>query len=134
MNGEKASPTLNTIVLRFATLLLLTIAFLVPLITAQEAPHLPELSRPVRSWEFLPVVGTRAGMFGDEAGHMEAWVYPLKVFRNLHLEFEAEGRTIPAETLARTINVRLAAVDFFAKPTVAALAERIGATAAPSAR
>jgi len=44
-------------------------------------------------------------MFGDEAGHMEAWVYPLKIFRNLHLEFEVEGRTIPAETLARTINV-----------------------------
>src|SRR5439155_15930828 len=27
-----------------------------------------ELSRPVRSWEFLAAVGTRAGIFGNEAG------------------------------------------------------------------
>src|SRR4029077_1628425 len=38
-----------------------------------------ELSRPVRPWEFLCAVGTRAGLFGNEAGRMEAWVYPLKL-------------------------------------------------------
>jgi glycogen debranching enzyme len=105
VTGEKVSPALSTLILKFTIFLLISGSSLVPAM-AQEAPRLPELSRPVRSWEFLPVVGTRAGMFGDEAGHMEAWVYPLKIFRNLHLEFEVEGRTIPAETLARTINVR----------------------------
>ncbi len=28
----------------------------------------PELSRTVATWEFLPVVGTRAGLFGNETG------------------------------------------------------------------
>ena len=47
--------------------------------TPNEPPHSLELSRPVRPWEFLPVVGTRAALFGNEAGRMEAWVYPLKI-------------------------------------------------------
>jgi hypothetical protein len=40
-----------------------------------------ELSRAVRPWEFLPIVGTRSALFGNEAGRMEAWVYPLKLLR-----------------------------------------------------
>jgi glycogen debranching enzyme len=64
-----------------------------------------ELSRPVRPWEFLPVTGMRAGLLGNEAGRMEAWVYPLKVLREFHLQFLTEGRVIPAEALARTITV-----------------------------
>ena len=39
--------------------------------TQQSSPPL-ELSRTVRTWEFLPVVGTRAGLFGDETGRFEA--------------------------------------------------------------
>src|SRR5580765_3000887 len=65
-----------------------------------------ELSRPVRSWEFLPVVGMNAGLFGNESGQMEAWVYPLKIFRNFHLTFHVDGRALPAESLARTLIVR----------------------------
>ena len=64
------------------------------------------LSRPVRPWEFLPVTGTRAALFGNEVGTMEAWVYPLKIFREFHLNFLTEGRVLPAETLARTLTVR----------------------------
>jgi hypothetical protein len=63
------------------------------------------LSRPVRPWEFLSAVGTRAGMFGNEAGTFEAWVYPLKILRDLHLVFHVEGRALPAESLARTVSV-----------------------------
>jgi len=70
----------------------------------QSAPL--ELSRTVRPWEFLPVTGTRAALFGDESGTMEAWVYPLKIFREFHLNFLTEGRVLPAETLARTLTVR----------------------------
>jgi GH15 family glucan-1,4-alpha-glucosidase len=62
-----------------------------------------ELSRPVRPWEFLCAVGTRAGLLGNESGRMEAWVYPLKLLRDFRLQFHAEGRVLPAETLARTL-------------------------------
>ena len=72
----------------------------------QKTPHQLELSRTVRPWEFLPVTGTRAGLLGNESGRMEAWVYPLKIFRDFHLKFHTEGRVLAAETLARTVTVR----------------------------
>ena len=65
-----------------------------------------ELTRAVRPWEFLSSVGQRAGLFGNEAGNFEAWVYPLKVLREFHLRFLVDGRTVPAEVLARTLTVR----------------------------
>ena len=60
----------------------------------------------MRPWEFLCAVGTRAGLFGDESGRFEAWVYPLKLLREFHLKFHVGGRVLPAETLARTVVVR----------------------------
>lgn len=71
-----------------------------------EAPRPVELSRPDRPWEFLSSVGQRAGLFGNEAGNFEAWVYPLKILRDFHLRFLVDGRVIPAEALARTVTVR----------------------------
>ena len=65
-----------------------------------------ELSRTERPWEFLPAVGTRAGLFGNESGQLEAWVYPLKILRDFHLRFHVDGRVVPAEALARTVTVR----------------------------
>jgi len=65
-----------------------------------------ELSRTARPWEFFCATGTRAGLFGNEAGNLEAWVYPLKLVRNFHLSFLTEGRSLPAETLVRTVSVR----------------------------
>jgi glycogen debranching enzyme len=64
------------------------------------------LSRTVRLHEFLSAVGMRAGMFGDETGHFEAWVYPLKILRNFHLLFHVDNRVLAAETLARSVSVR----------------------------
>jgi glycogen debranching enzyme len=83
----------------FATLLVLTATA-----NAAENDHSPslELTRPVRTWEFLSAVGTRAGIFGNESGRIEAWVYPLKIFRDFHLRFHTEDRALPAESLART--------------------------------
>src|SRR5437899_8549387 len=72
----------------------------------QGAPRELELTRPVRTWEFLSAVGTRAGLLGNEAGRMEAWVYPLKLLRDFHLQFHTEGRVLPAESLARTLITR----------------------------
>jgi len=71
-----------------------------------QAAETLELSRPARPWEFACSVGQRAGMFGNEAGQFEAWVYPLKILRNLHLRFLTEGRVIPAETVVRTVIAR----------------------------
>jgi glycogen debranching enzyme len=65
-----------------------------------------ELTRTTRTWEFLPVVSTRAGLFGTENGRFEGWVYPLKLFRDLHLSFHVGDRVLPAESLARTLTVR----------------------------
>jgi len=65
-----------------------------------------ELSRTVRPWEFLSATGMRAGVLGNEAGRMEAWVYPLKIFREFHLKFHIGGQVLPAEALARTLTVR----------------------------
>ncbi len=78
------------------------------LCVAQQSGPTPELSlsRTIRTWEFLPVVGTRAGLFGNEAGQFEAWVYPLKIFRDFHLTFHVGDRALPAESLARTLTVR----------------------------
>ena len=64
-----------------------------------------ELSRTVRPWEFLPVTGTRAALFGNEGGKIEAWVYPLKIFREFNLKFLTDGQVLPAEALARTLTV-----------------------------
>ena len=72
---------------------------------ALEPPRSLELSRPVRPWEFLSSTGQRAGLLGNEAGRFEAWVYPLKIFRDFHLRFHAGDRDIPAEALARTLTV-----------------------------
>jgi glycogen debranching enzyme len=84
----------------------LALTLLARVAQAQLPVSSPELSRTVRSWEFLPVVGTRAGLFGNETGRFEAWVYPLKIFRDFHLTFHVDGRVLPAESLARTLTVR----------------------------
>lgn len=65
-----------------------------------------ELSRPVQPWEFVSALGQRAALLGDESGRLEAWVYPLKIFRNFQLRFLAGGTVIPGAALARTITVR----------------------------
>jgi len=65
-----------------------------------------EISRAARPWEFFCATGTRAGLFGNQSGNFEAWVYPLKIFRNFHVRFLTDGRSIPAETLVRTVEVR----------------------------
>jgi glycogen debranching enzyme len=71
----------------------------------QPQPKL-ELTRAVRPWESLDVTGSRAALFGNESGRVEAWVYPLKILRNFHLLFHAEEHVLLADSLARTVIVR----------------------------
>jgi glycogen debranching enzyme len=89
----------------FARAVMLTVFILLPGV-AQETSSKPQLTRAIRPWEFFSSVGARAGLFGSEGGNLEAWVYPLKIFRNFHLIFNVEGRALPAESVARTITAR----------------------------
>ena len=68
--------------------------------------QVPQLSRPVRPWEFLDATGPRAGLLGAEDGTLEAYVYPLKIFGGFKLRFLSGGLTIPAARVARQICVR----------------------------
>jgi glycogen debranching enzyme len=92
--------------MRFVLFLFLCIALVIPFASSQQAAPGLELTRTVRTWEFLPIVGSQAGLFGNETGRLEAWVYPLKIFRGFHLTFHVGGRALPAESLARTLTVR----------------------------
>jgi glycogen debranching enzyme len=65
-----------------------------------------ELRRPVRNWEFVDAVGRKASLLGNENGHLEAWIYPLKLFRDFTLRFHLEDKAVPAEDLAREVIVR----------------------------
>src|SRR5258706_9403929 len=102
MRSPVSTPAL---LLPFAGMVILPFRRSPPAVAAERSPPSLELSRPVRSWEFLPVVGMRAGLFGNESGEMEAWVYPLKIFRGFHLTFYVDGRAVHAESLARTLIV-----------------------------
>ncbi|MGA9527352.1 MAG: amylo-alpha-1,6-glucosidase [Terriglobales bacterium] len=85
------------------------LAFSVPLMCSVVFAVSPgqslELSRPVRSWEFVSALGRRAGIWGNEQGTLEAWVYPFKILSNFHLQFLVDGAVVPAETQARTLIV-----------------------------
>ena len=63
----------------------------------------PQISRPVHAWEFVDAVGPKAGLFGNEEGTLEAFVYPLKIFRDFRLVFHSGGHEIPAAKVARRI-------------------------------
>jgi glycogen debranching enzyme len=97
----------NITLRKFSGILLfcLTVLLIFCIPSAAETRNL-ELSRADRAWEFFSATGMRAGLFGNESGNVEAWVYPLKIFRNFHLHFLTEGRSLPAESLVRTVSVR----------------------------
>ena len=84
-----------------------------PQARAQSAQKM-ELTRPARPWEFLDAVGQKAAFFGNEAGQMEGWVYPLKLFKDMQLRFHTQGqindnlapRILDAKDCVRQVFVR----------------------------
>lgn len=86
--------------------LLVTFAFSFAQNSAAQSDENLELKRPVRSWEFVDVTGPKAALLGNETGNLEAWVYPLKLFRNLTLRFHLDDQVLPAEEMAREVIVR----------------------------
>ncbi len=93
---------------RFLGLITLLLTFLPVSLSAPPPETKPtlEITRPVRPWEFLCSVGKQSAFFGNESGRVEGWVYPLKLFRDFSLIIHTENRSLPAETLARSITVR----------------------------
>ena len=64
------------------------------------------LTRAARNWQFLDAVGPQAGLFGREDGRFEAWIYPLKIFRDFHLKFRLGDEVLSGEAIPRTLTVR----------------------------
>ena len=64
------------------------------------------LSGNARDWQFVNAVGPHSALLGREDGTFEAWVFPLKLFRDFHLTFRAGDHQIPAANLPRTITIR----------------------------
>ena len=77
-----------------------------PPAAAQNPSSLPQLSRPITRGQFVSAVGRRSALLGNKEGQFEAWVYPLKILRGLHLRFHIDGRILAAEPLARTVITR----------------------------
>ena len=93
-----------------------------------------EISRPVRTWEFLDAVGPKSGILGREDGTLEGYVYPLKIFKDLRLRFHVDGRVIPGESVARRIVSRPGSYlivysgdEFEVRETLAASVDQPGA-------
>jgi glycogen debranching enzyme len=64
------------------------------------------LTRPARNWQFLDAVGPHAGILGREDGSFEAWIYPLKLFRDFHFKFRVGDIALEGEAIPHTITVR----------------------------
>jgi glycogen debranching enzyme len=64
------------------------------------------LTRPARNWEFLDAVGPHAALLGREDGAFEAWIYPLKLFRDFQLRFRLGDTLLDGASIPRTITVR----------------------------
>jgi hypothetical protein len=66
-----------------------------------------EFSGKVNHWRLVKAVGERAGVWGFENGRLEGWVYPLKIFRDFHLDFQLEGlpKTFVGDEVVRSVRV-----------------------------
>ena len=64
------------------------------------------LTRAARNWQFLDAVGPHAGLLGREDGTFEAWIYPLKLFRDFELKFRVGDVVLNGDAIPRTITVR----------------------------
>jgi len=61
---------------------------------------------PARVGAQTQTLGPRGAWLGYETGRFEAWIYPLKIVRDLELSFEFRGRSYRGRDLAREVEVR----------------------------
>ncbi|HEX7120272.1 MAG TPA: GH116 family glycosyl hydrolase [Longimicrobiales bacterium] len=82
--------------------------------TPRAIPRFPIADGPLalhgvaRPGAYVAEVGRRAALFGDETGAFEAWVWPLKLVRDLRLAFRIPeyDQPIPGARIARSVTVR----------------------------
>ena len=86
----------------------LTLALTSPLLAQSDCSGTGDmnLSRAARNWQFLDAVSPHAGLLGREDGVFEAWIYPLKLFRDFNLKFRLGDVVLDGTVLPRTITVR----------------------------
>lgn len=75
--------------------------------TAQQAPAPPGIPRfelpasglewkaPAHPLRFFDATARRAGVFGKQTGHFEAWIYPIKLLHGFRVEFQQAGMVEP---------------------------------------
>ncbi len=73
---------------------------------AQRRTGAPRSRHSARDWQFLDAVGPHAGLLGREDGTFEAWIYPLKLFRDFQLKFRVGEVVLNGDAIPRTITVR----------------------------
>ncbi len=73
---------------------------------AQRRSGTPRSRHSARDWQFLDAVGPHAGLLGREDGTFEAWIYPLKLFRDFQLKFRVGDVVLNGDAIPRTITVR----------------------------
>jgi len=63
---------------------------------------------------FFDATGRKAGVFGNQNGLFEAWIYPIKLLHNFRLEFQPQGELEPirGETLLQQIVTRPESTTF----------------------
>ncbi|HVP49584.1 MAG TPA: hypothetical protein VMT56_00025, partial [Candidatus Bathyarchaeia archaeon] len=91
---------------RIGTLALALIAATAAAQTPCDITGVLTLTRAARDWQFLDAVGPHAGLLGHQDGTFEAWIYPLKLFRDFQLRFRLgtivlSGDAIPRQIIAR---------------------------------
>ena len=104
--------TLGAAVVVVSTLVLVFVGVFLwaPPLESQDATQLPQISHQishrVRSGGFVSAIGPRAALLGKEDGRFEAWVYPLKIVRDLHVRFHIDGRVVEGGAVARNVITR----------------------------
>jgi glycogen debranching enzyme len=92
-----------------AVIILLTAIVLVPRVRAQQSPAPPGVARFAipssgAAWpsqalpdRYFDVTGHRSAVLGWQSGRFEAWLYPIKVLHDFHLEFRQQGALEPID-------------------------------------
>ncbi len=83
-----------------------TLRGLVPAFPIETSPI--QISQAAQPNVYFDKIGRKAAILGCECGMFEAWLFPLKVLRNLELSFLLKTSTEPikASNIVKTINVR----------------------------
>jgi len=66
------------------------------------------LTRAARPRVYFDAIGRRAGLLGNETGHFESWIFPIKLFHDAQFSVQVEGEDSPVEfsSIVESIIVR----------------------------